>query len=237
MKKDKNVNINININVHKEKPKTQVAVIMDRSSSMESIQKATVDGFNEYIDTLKKKGGDYEVSLTFFDTETERAYTKTSLQKVNKLTEDTYKPNGWTALYDGVGETIEDLKRNTDEGAPALIVIITDGGENSSKKFDQRRIADLIKAQEKNGWTFIFIGANQDSWATAKTFGLTSTQNVVNFNATARGANAMFKGLGSSNIAYMSRTEQRVNAGLRGSSLNDSSFFDASTQASIENTK
>ena len=234
----KDVVVNININVQKETVKTtQVAVIMDKSSSMGGIQEATIDGFNEYIDTLKNKGGDYDVTLTYFDTETEQAFIKVPINKVKKLTKKDYQPNGMTALYDGVGQTVDALKKKVEKDTPVLVVVITDGGENSSTEYTQNNIAKLIKEQEKAGWTFVFIGANQDSWATAQTFGLTSKANVVNFNATEKGTKSLFRGLGEGTIMYASTANADLARGAVGADLYNASFFSSDLKANIENSQ
>jgi von Willebrand factor type A domain len=220
-----------------KKNTTQVAIVMDKSGSMDSIRESTISGFNEYIDTLKSKGGDYDVTLTYFDTSIEQAFVKVPISKVRKLTASSYRPGGMTALYDGVGQTIDSLKEKVSKDTPVLLVIITDGGENSSKEYNQRRVADLIKSREKEGWTFVFIGANQDSWATAQTFGLTSMSNVVNFNATAGGTKSLFRGLGEGTVMYSSVADAAVSRGAVGAELSNSSFFSNELKANIENSK
>lgn len=234
----KEVNINININVEEKNDiTTQVAVIMDKSGSMGTVQKATIDGFNEYISTLKKKKGSYLVSLTYFDTEVEKYFTQVPINEVKKLTKEDYQTGGMTALYDGVGQTITALKRKVKDNTPVLVVIMTDGGENASREYDQRKIANLIKDQEKEGWTFVFIGANQDSWATAQTFGLTSVNNVVNFNATEKGVKSLFRGLGEGTTAYTASTIDLARSGAIGAQLNNSNFFSHELKTNIENSK
>jgi uncharacterized protein YegL len=232
---------NFNINVVGEqkewKPTTQVAIVMDKSSSMGTIRGSTISGFNEYIDTLKQKGEYCEVTLTYFDTETEQAFVKIPIKKVKNLTEDSYIPSGMTALYDGVGETIDALDKKVKGNTPVLVVIITDGGENSSKEYTQRQVAAMIKKQEKKGWTFVFIGANQDSWATAQSFGLTSVQNVVNFNATDKGTKSLFRGMADATIMYARTADSDLSRGLTGAQLTNSSFFSQEVKTSIENSK
>ena len=52
-------------------------------------------------------------------------------------------------------------------GNPELpvIIIFTDGDENQSREWDRNSIAQLIKSKETEGWTFVFLGANQDAFA------------------------------------------------------------------------
>ena len=50
-----------------------------------------------------------------------------------------------------------------------LFVVLTDGEENSSRRYSQMMIADRIEHQRKKyGWEFVFLGANQDAIMTAR---------------------------------------------------------------------
>jgi hypothetical protein len=51
-------------------------------------------------------------------------------------------------------------------------VILTDGQENSSYKFTKAHIKDLIEQKTKDGWTFAYLGANQDAFAEAGSIGI-----------------------------------------------------------------
>ena len=53
-----------------------------------------------------------------------------------------------------------------------MFVIITDGYENASHRYDSDRVKAMIENQKKKyGWEFLFIGANIDAVETAKHFG------------------------------------------------------------------
>jgi hypothetical protein len=51
-------------------------------------------------------------------------------------------------------------------------VILTDGQENSSHNFTKSHIKDLIEQKTKDGWTFAYLGANQDAFAEAGSIGI-----------------------------------------------------------------
>jgi hypothetical protein len=70
-----------------------------------------------------------------------------------------------TRLYDGIGTAVDEIGRwladKPEEERPSknLIVIITDGGENSSTEYRLKDIKDRIKEQtEKYSWDFIYLG-------------------------------------------------------------------------------
>jgi hypothetical protein len=78
-----------------------------------------------------------------------------------------YHPSGCTALYDGVGTAIDEIGKvladMPEDQRPEknLIVIMTDGEENSSREYQPSRIKEMIKHQEdKYNWTFLYIGTD-----------------------------------------------------------------------------
>jgi hypothetical protein len=67
-----------------------------------------------------------------------------------------------------------------------VIVCLTDGGENASREYDIAAIRTMTAQAEKNGWKFVYLGANQDSFAVAQGLGLKSAT-VANYSADAAG--------------------------------------------------
>jgi len=56
-----------------------------------------------------------------------------------------------------------------------IFVITTDGLENSSVEFTKTQIKTMIEEwQSKDGWTFTFLGANQDAFGEAGEMGMKS---------------------------------------------------------------
>lgn len=79
------------------------------------------------------------------------------------------------------------------------MVILTDGGENASKEFKNDEIKNLIDARTKDGWQFVFIGANQDSFATAGQMGI-NPHNTMNYAGDAKTTRSAMKSM-SSNVS------------------------------------
>ncbi len=144
-----------------------VNVILDRSGSMNSNRKGTIDGYNEYLSGLKADTNtQYNVTLTQFDApmtapELTVCYVDKPLAEVPDLTLETYVPRGNTPLYDAIGETIRRVGDTKDR--PVLCVVITDGMENASTEFDKAAVKALIQQKEAESWKFVFLGANIDS--------------------------------------------------------------------------
>ena len=185
---------------------TVVNLLIDQSGSMQHTRQSTVDGINEYINTLKEDGGKYKVSLTMFDSDGEgklrldKPWESIYIDDVPKLKLEDYNPSGGTPLQDAFCMTLKDIKDRKDE--KYLFVVLTDGMENTSKEYTADDMKKLKKSLEaKENWTFVYLGANQDAFATSAAYGFT-TQNTSNFNATDKGVNLAFVSLGSATRSY-----------------------------------
>lgn len=175
--------------------KTQVfnVIILDKSGSMESIRQAAVDGFNETLAGIKKAQEKYTESqehfvslLTFCDCEKKYVFDKVPVAKARKLTLDDYEPCCCTPLYDAMGFTLTTMRNHVRKVDDAVVVvtIITDGYENASKEYTGAAVKKLVEELKGEGWTFTYMGANQDSVEVA--FNL-SIRNSRNFEATSSG--------------------------------------------------
>jgi len=175
--------------------KTQVfnVIILDKSGSMESIRQAAVDGFNETLAGIKKAQEKYAESqehfvslLTFCDCEKKYVFDKVPVAEARKLTLDDYEPCCCTPLYDAMGFTLTTMRNHVKKVDDAVVVvtIITDGYENASKEYTGAAVKKLVEEQKGEGWTFTYMGANQDSVEVA--FNL-SIRNSRNFEATSSG--------------------------------------------------
>lgn len=189
--------------VVKQSKETLVAFILDKSGSMGVIASATRSGFNEYIGDLQKdKKGSYSISLTLFDTLVDKRHVNTPIGKVEKLTKVNYIPSGMTALYDAAMQTIDAAEKSAKKGQKVLCIIMTDGEENSSVEYKAADLKKKIKELEgKGNWSFVFLGANQDSWQVGGNIGI-SAMNTANYNATAGGAGAGFATMSANTRAF-----------------------------------
>lgn len=164
-------------------PEVLVNVVLDRSGSMQSCAAGTISGYNEYLKGLRAdKTTNYNVTLIQFDSpndgpELTVSYQDKPLADCPDLNADAYQPRGMTPLYDAVGECI---RRVDAKGRAVMTVIITDGAENASKEFTQASIKDVIKQKESEGWKFVFLGANIDSYQVGGNMGVASS-NIANY--------------------------------------------------------
>ena len=140
-----------------------VVFVIDSSGSMSGSESDVVGGFNKTIAEQRAvKDGDCIVSLYEFDSTVKKVYLGKKLDEVGDFD---YKVGGMTRLYDGIGTAVDEVGKwlndmdESERPSKNLIVIITDGGENSSTEYRLKDIKDRIKEQtEKYSWDFIYLG-------------------------------------------------------------------------------
>lgn len=153
-------------------------IIVDESGSMSCIEKQTVSGINETIQSVQRtqresEQTDHFITLTAFSSEGVRTlYDATPALQAEPINAHQYSPNGCTPLYDAIGNGILSLKRIVAPQDPVMVTIITDGEENCSSEFSLRQIHSLINEQKKQDWLFTFIGANIDVERASKDMGI-----------------------------------------------------------------
>ena len=195
---------------------TEIAYILDRSDSMQKHRQAAIDGYNEFLQQQKMLPGAANLSLVLFSTGCSIPEVSTPISEASELDNDTYIPDGSTALLDAIGETINVLGRKLaatpDEARPGkvIVVVFTDGEENASRQFTWRDVSDSIQHQQKvYSWEFIFLGANQDAIATASNMKM-NTKNSGNIEFSAPGISAAKKAM-SRKVAAMRMSSLGVN--------------------------
>lgn len=200
------------------KKETKIVFILDRSGSISSCKSDMEGGFNSFIKEQKKVEGKCRVTLVQFDDEYEVVYSEVPLKKVPALK---LQPRGMTALLDAIGKTIDDLGSRlsqlpeSERAEKVLIVILTDGCENSSKKYNRSQINEMITRQQtKYNWDFIFIGANQDAIKEGKSMGIYSN-NSISITADGHGLENAYGSLSSNVASYRMATGASAKSALQ----------------------
>lgn len=149
--------------------------LLDRSGSMDSCLNDTIGGFNSFIRDQKSLGG--SLSLFLFDHELTTVFENKHIDEVEDLTTNTFVPRGSTSLFDAIGHV---LTRKT-SSKDTMVIILTDGYENSSKIYTKRAIKDIIEMNTKLGATIMYLGANQNAFEEGYSLGIRN-ENVLNFD-------------------------------------------------------
>lgn len=183
----------------KEDRPVEIFVIADRSGSMESIRDDAIGGFNSFLEEQQKLDGKANLTLVLFDDKYEVPVKSVDIQKVKPLTRETFVPRGMTAMNDAIGKAIAELSEIAPE--KAVVCIITDGAENSSKEFTNQQVKDKIKEIEAKGWQVVFLAANIDAFSAGGSLGINSAT-TFGFAANAQGVHNAYATMSASTRAY-----------------------------------
>lgn len=168
--------------------KTLISILVDRSGSMASIAQDTEGGIKSFLEDQAKLPGKVKVRLAQFDTTYDVVYETTKLKDVPEFS---LQPRGLTALVDSISKTILDTDKTADKFDKVIVLILTDGGENASTEWSAENAKKLVEARKKDGWEFIFLGANIDAVQTGAQFGINAGSSLT-YGANSRGVNNTF---------------------------------------------
>jgi uncharacterized protein YegL len=154
----------------------RVSIVLDMSGSMRDLRQPVIDYFKSTVDSLKlesykNKQSTYLSTILFdssypftFGRETPRLVKNNKqafIESVDYL-DSVYLPNGGTPLATALMEAIRDLDKvpvKADENVSYLVIVITDGEENTSDPNDIRNLPSFIQARNATDkWTFAFAG-------------------------------------------------------------------------------
>lgn len=209
-------------------PTIHLHLILDVSPSMRTRWPQTISGLNEYMDAIRKDQSDndqpYRVTMTTFSADVETPYNNVELDSIPKFTNENLQPHGWgTALYDAIGPTVQAI----DTTEAVLVVIITDGEENSSQNWDSDKLTKLMDERQARGnYTYAYLGVSKEAWGNAAKIGSTVTRSMSNITADAYNTGTYTgteKSLGTRTVAYSAM--MRSNSAM-GAALNVNNFFE-----------
>ena len=150
----------------KQKNRTHIAVLLDRSGSMNAIRADALGSYNAYLaEQQESTADDVRWSLTLFGgQDVELRNAGVPLAEMLPMAEADYRPRGDTPLFDAMGRTmtaLEDAVKDTDR---ALFVIITDGHENASTEWSHAAVQAKVKElTAKGNWTIVYLASTPDA--------------------------------------------------------------------------
>ena len=187
--------------------------VLDHSGSMAAIRDDVIGGFNSFVDEQRKQPGECLVTLVQFDSQDpyEVLFDAVPLSELSALAHDNFQPRGNTPLYDAMGHSIANAAIRMEKRAAAgrgaeqiLFVTMTDGQENASREYTKDKVFAAITARTESGWTFAYLGANQDAFAEGGAIGY-AAGSTRGYNATAQGTAGAFASLSRATSGYRSR--------------------------------
>lgn len=133
-----------------------ITLVVDRSGSMAATRDDAEGGISEFV---KKQAEESDPTITLyqFDTTYEKVYGPV---KASEAPSYSLEPRGMTALYDAVGKGISDTKEITSD--KIVVVIVTDGMENSSTEYTHEAMKKAIDDAKGKGWEVIFLASDPE---------------------------------------------------------------------------
>lgn len=179
--------------------KTYIGLSRDHSGSMRSIARPAARDYNLKIASIREasiaNNQDTIVSVVecgYGNTnQVRRVITNSASTALQPLAESAYQADGTgTPLWDSVGELIEMFESVPDVNNPDvsfLVMAITDGAENASKKYTPSILAAKIrKLEATDRWTFVFRTPRGEGHKVARILGIPSG-NIQEWDQTERG--------------------------------------------------
>jgi hypothetical protein len=138
-------------------------------------QDEVIRNFNKFLEEQQAIEGKAKLTLALFDSGYELVYDKVDLRYARPLNRDTFKIQGSTAMNDAIGKTLSRLVNKK----KAIVLIHTDGEENSSREYSQGAVKELVDTLKKK-WEFIFVGGDINARHTGSNLGIVRTAAVTN---------------------------------------------------------
>ncbi len=156
----------------------KIVLILDESGSMEPIKNDMIKSINDLIKEQQQvKERPSTFTLVKFNNVIHRYISNKSLNDIKLLSFEDYNPNGPTALYDAIGDTINWFRNEKD----VLLVIVTDGQENSSKKYSKHQINQMIEDKKnKNNWSYVYLSNDLSTKLQGDNIGLRESFSTTN---------------------------------------------------------
>ena len=162
-------------------------ILLDRTGSMSDIWDEALGSVNAYAAAVGKveegEADDLETSVTLAVFDHQEGFQFDVLRKEiqpdawDNVTNDEVSPRGMTPLFDAINRTI--TMAEADNPEKAVIVIMTDGYENSSREVTREGAKAALDRAEARGWEVVFLGAEFASFGDADAVGVSSIKQMA----------------------------------------------------------
>jgi hypothetical protein len=160
-------------------------ILLDRTGSMEPIWSEALSSVNAYADGLATLDGgprvDSDITLAVFDAQDGFQFdvlrSGVDAERWRDVTNNEVSPRGMTPLYDAIGRIVTLAEKDRPE--KAVIVIMTDGEENSSTELDKKAAKAALDRVRKKGWEVVFLGTEFSNFNDAEGVGQSQSRNMA----------------------------------------------------------
>lgn len=197
---------------------THIAIILDRTGSMQSIRDDTIGGFNTFLAEQQAQPGQATLTLVQFDSQDpyEIIHRVVPIADVPPLTAATFVPRASTPLLDAVGRGIGDLDASlaampeAERPGRVVFVIVTDGQENASREFRKDDIVRMIGERTEQGdWQFVFLSADLAAFHDAGHYGIAADARLAH-DKTAKGTADAWSSVSKRTAEYRSGRKKKI---------------------------
>lgn len=166
-------------------PQIHSYVLLDRTGSMEPIWSEALSSVNAYADGLASLDGgprvNADITLAVFDAQDGLQFDvlRDGVDATNwhDVTNREVSPRGMTPLYDAIGRIVSLAEKDKPE--KAVIVIMTDGEENSSREMTKVAAKAALDRVRAKGWEVVFLGTEFSNFDDATGVGQTASRNMA----------------------------------------------------------
>ncbi len=160
-------------------------ILLDRTGSMEPIWAEALSSVNAYADGLASLDGgprvNADITLAAFDAQDGLQFDvlrqDVDASEWRDVTAKEISPRGMTPLYDAIGRMVSLAEKDKPE--KAVIVIMTDGEENSSKEMTKASAKAALDRVRAKGWEVVFLGTEFSNFDDATGVGQTASRNMA----------------------------------------------------------
>lgn len=164
-------------------------ILLDRTGSMSDIWTEALGSVNAYAKSVGEadegeiEGSDIEtrVSLAVFDYQDGMQFDilrkDVTAETWRTVTDAEANPRGMTPLFDAIGRIVS--MAEADKPEKAVIVIMTDGLENSSRELNHKGAKAALDRAKAKGWEVVFLGAEFASFGDAEAVGVTASKSMA----------------------------------------------------------
>jgi hypothetical protein len=155
--------------IQPKKKTTYYHLVLDRSGSMSSCWQEVRQVIDKQLLDLKRvqeENASSELIFSFCAFDHELRFSQDLMPVAQaRMDWELIFPNASTSLNDAIGESISYVKNKagaalSEADADVIILILTDGYENSSRIYSSKAVKELMEAYEETGkWNFLFLGA------------------------------------------------------------------------------
>lgn len=153
--------------------RAKVGFVLDESGSMVKYKDETIRGFNSYVNQLKEELPGARFTFITFHGNVEHRSTDKPIDETLPLNRISYRPHAGTPLIDSTMHMIQLMEKQSkaDPNAEIVIVVQTDGEENTSRKFNIEQLKNTIMVKKHLGWRFILLTCGFDPHKLANSMG------------------------------------------------------------------